>query len=100
MLIRTFGSVFEHVYLWKVSAQTLDRILVGSNKPFNFSDEDIIGRTRSLNKSAIPLPFNISRSPEQIKEIILTRSDIPLNTDDKPYIEFHAARNLLTGVRD
>lgn len=100
MLIKTFGSVFEHVYLWKVSSQTLDRILIGSNEPFSFSLEEIIKRTQYLNKYDNPLPFEISRGPEQIKEIIRTRDDIPLNTDDKPYIEFHAARNLLTGVRD
>ncbi|MEN8264384.1 MAG: fused MFS/spermidine synthase [Nitrospirota bacterium] len=100
MLIKTFGSVFEHVYLWKVSSQTLDRILIGSNEPFSFSREEIIKRTRNLNRYDKPLPFEISRSPEQIKEIIRTRDDIPLNTDDKPYIEFHAARNVLTGARD
>ncbi len=100
MLIKTFGSVFEHVYLWKVTAQTLDRILIGSNEPFSFSKEEIIERIQKLNRFDIPLPFEISRSPEQIKEIIRTRDDIPLNTDDKPYIEFHAARNLLTGVRE
>jgi spermidine synthase len=99
MLIRTFGSVFENVYLWKPEGR-LERILIGSHETFAFSAEDIVERTSRLNSLERPLTFAVSRDPEQIREIIKTRSDIPLNTDDMPTIEFHAARNMLSGVRD
>jgi spermidine synthase len=99
MMIMTFGSVFEHVYLWKVE-HSMDLIMVGSHTPFGFSADRIRERVEGLNKGGMPLPFVLSRTPEQTREILTERRDIPLNTDDRPLIEFHAARNLLTGVMD
>jgi spermidine synthase len=99
MLVRTFGSVFENVYLWKPE-ERLERILIGSHEPFAFSREEIVERTLRLNRMERPLRFVLSREPKQIRDIIKTRDDIPLNTDDKPSIEFHAARNILSGVRE
>jgi spermidine synthase len=99
MMVRTFGSVFEHVHLWKVK-HSYDLILVGSEVPFIFNAEEIKKRTMELNKSGVELPFVLSRGPEQVREIVKQRLDIPLNTDDRPVLEFHAARNLITGVQD
>lgn len=99
MMIMTFGSVFEHVYLWKVE-HSLDLIMVGSRTPIGFSADQIKESVKGLNRGGMPLPFVLSKTPEQIRDILAERRDIPLNTDDRPLLEFHAARNLLTGVRD
>jgi hypothetical protein len=99
MLIRTFSSVFKHAYLWKPDDDRLERILIGSRETFAFSSKEIAERVHQLNQLERPLAFVLSRDPEQMRSIVETRGDIPLNTDDMPTIEFHAARNMLTGVR-
>lgn len=99
MMIKTFGSVFEHVYLWKIQP-SMDLILIGSKSPFRLSPEEIIERTNALNTKGADLPFVLSRTPEQIKKILEAKNEIPINTDDKPLLEFHAAKNLITGVQD
>jgi hypothetical protein len=52
------------------------------------------------NREISGLVFVLSRIPEQVREIVDTELHIPLNTDDRPILEFHAARNQLTGIRD
>lgn len=99
MMLKTFGSVFSHVYLWK-APRGLDLIMLGSQKPFVFTKEGIKERVMVFNRSNEPLDFMLSRDPQQVREILMTEEDIPLNTDDRPYLEFHAARNFITGVKD
>lgn len=97
MMVKTFGSVFDYVYVWAVK-HSLDLLLVGSNEPFKFTTDEIIERVHILNTSNFPLVFILSKSPLQIREFLLNSSQIPLNTDDRPLLEFRAAKNLLTGV--
>jgi spermidine synthase len=97
MMVKTFGSAFRYVYVWAVQ-QSLDLLLVGSNSPFAFSPEEILGRVTRINKSGFPLLFVLSKSPGQIRQFIANSPSVPLNTDDKPLLEFHAAKNLLTGI--
>jgi spermidine synthase len=99
MMLRTFGSTFKHVYLWRIDS-TLDLMLVGSNEPFIFSADEIGKRVASLNINQYQIEFVLSRTPEQVRAIVNERTEIPLNTDDRPLLEFHAARNYLTGVRE
>jgi hypothetical protein len=99
MMLKTFGSVFEYMYLWKVP-RPLDLIMVGSNEPFEFSAEEMAERARSLNTFGYPMDFVLSRSPEQVRGTIRDNPGILMNTDDKPILEFHVASNFLTGVRD
>ncbi len=97
MMIKTFGAVFEHVFLWKTPL-SLDLIMVGSKDPFNFNAEEIISRVGSLNKTNMKLPFVLSRNPEQIREVIKNNSSMAMNTDDRPLLEFHAAKNFIRGL--
>ncbi len=99
MMIKTFGSVFEHTYLWKIK-HSMDLIMVGSERPFGFGGDEIVKRVRGLNTLRVPLPFVLSRTPQEVREIVRNRREIPLNTDDRPLLEFHVARNLITGVKD
>ncbi len=97
MMVKTFGSVFNYVKVWAVQ-HSLDLLLVGSHTPFQYSPEETIDRVYALNKSNFPLTFVLLKSYEQINEILREDQNIPLNTDDRPLLEFHASRNLLTGV--
>lgn len=97
MMVKTFSSVFDYVYVWAIK-HSLDLLLVGSNEPFKFTSEEIMERVYSLNTSNFPLVFILSKNPLQIKDFLLNSSHIPLNTDDRPLLEFRAAKNLLTGI--
>lgn len=99
MMLKTFGSVFSEVYLWR-APKGLDLLMLGSRKPFVFSAKEIKERVTILNRSNEPLDFMLSREPGQVKEIMRAEKNVPLNTDDKPFLEFHAARNFITGVKD
>jgi spermidine synthase len=95
LMIKTFASVFPHTMLWKVP-HALDLILVGSREPLAFTAAEIQERVKELNDSGEDLLYVLSRTPEQIAEIA-AREDVPVNTDDRPILEFHAARNLVIG---
>jgi spermidine synthase len=97
MMVKTFGSTFPYVYVWAVQ-QSLDLLLVGSNAPFAFSADEIVARVTRMNKSGFPLMFVLSKSPGQIQQFIASSPSVPFNTDDQPLLEFHASKNLLTGI--
>lgn len=59
------------------------------------SAADIIARITELN-GGVPLDLSLSRSPEQIAQIA-ARPDVPVNTDDRPLLEFRVARNFRVG---
>lgn len=99
MMLRTFGSVFGHVYMWK-TGESLDIIMVGSNEPFMFGPEEIGERVQALNIWNAPLPYALSRTPEQIRRETDRTRGLPLNTDDRPILEFHVAKNFLVFPRD
>ena len=99
MMLKTFGSVFNYVYLWKVP-ESLDLIMVGSNERFGLSAEQIRERAHTMNTSGKELDFILSKSPEEVRELISANPEIPLNTDNLPILEYHVVRNILAGVRD
>lgn len=98
MMLKTFGSVFKYVYLWKVG-DTLDLLMIGSEEPFPFDKDEIIKRVKILNNSEFDLKPVLSREPWQVEEIV-RKTDILINTDDRPLLEFNTVRNIITGVKD
>jgi spermidine synthase len=95
MMVRTFGSVFPHASLWRLS-DSLDLMLLGSLRPFRISDEMIPGRVAALDVTSQPLRFSLSRGGDEIRRIA-EDATIPMNTDDHPRLEFRIARNILMG---
>lgn len=94
--IKTFGTVFSSVQLFGVR-QSNDLILIGSKEPFVFSANELTEKVKILNTAHnYPLDYYRSKSPEQLAKIIKT-FDIPLNTDDRPILEFSAVNNFLLG---
>ena len=49
-----------------------------------------------LNTSGVPLEYVLSRDTAQVAEIA-ARPEVPVNTDDRPVLEFKAAWNLVVG---
>ena len=99
--IKTFASVFEHVYVWK-SKEYRNFTLVGSREPFDVSEEEMLLKLKAWN--IIP-PAHIDDydlalilTPERVQKIA-DMPGIPLNTDDRPYLEFAMAKNFLLGWR-
>jgi spermidine synthase len=93
MMVKTFATAFPHASLWKVP-ESLDLLLLGSREPFAHAPEELASRVTRLNGA--PIHVMLSRAPEQIQAI---RADaaVPLNTDDRPRLEFRVARNLRVG---
>jgi spermidine synthase len=95
MLLKTMGSVFPHVYVWKTPL-TIDLVIVASAEPFAMSADEIRQAVQRLNRPSHPLKFQLSRTPEEVAGVI-GNSAIPINTDDHPRLEFSAVDNLLRG---
>lgn len=95
MMLKTFVSVFPHSYLWKVTS-SMDLILVGGLEPITIPAEQIMDRVAAMNGANRPLVYTLSRNPEQLREIA-RRPEVPINTDDRPLLEFATADNFVLG---
>jgi spermidine synthase len=98
MMVKTFASEFQYVYVWAVK-HSLDILLVGSNTPFAYGTEEIMERVNNLNNTLFPITFVLSKDPDQVREFVSRNSNTIMNTDDRPLLEFHVAKNLLTGIQ-
>lgn len=98
MMVKTFATVFPHTRLWKVT-NSLDLIMVGSKSPLTLPVEEISARVSRLNTHGYPLDFQVSRTPEQVREIAVA-SDVPVNTDDRPLLEYAVVDTMLRGKVD
>jgi spermidine synthase len=95
LMVKTFASVFPQAMLWKAT-DGLDLILLGSREPFSVGPSVIQARVEELNGGRWPLNYRLSRSPDEIAEIS-AQDEVPINTDDRPILEFRVARNLRVG---
>jgi spermidine synthase len=94
LMIRTFGLVFPHTYAWQVMP-TNDIILLGSDSPLILPG-DIFERIEKREKAeGLLRNYRLWLSPDDVKRMV-DRGGI-VNTDDRPFIEFAAARNMLRG---
>ncbi|MDP2168182.1 MAG: fused MFS/spermidine synthase [Thermodesulfovibrionales bacterium] len=97
--IKTFASVFDHVYVWK-SPDHDNFTLIGSHEPFSFTEKDVFEKMKKWK--LIPeghletYPVRLILTPDKVRAIA-EMPDIPLNTDDKPYLEFAMTRNFIFG---
>jgi spermidine synthase len=110
--IKTFASVFDHVYLWRVLTSN-DYLLLGSKGPFRYSPAEIDRRSMEMVRRIIPeqwvtemvsqgvnleefFTVDLIRDDRSVPEIV-AMEDIPVITDDKPLLEFLITKNLLLG---
>lgn len=93
MMVKTFGSVFEYVTVWKIYDG--DIIMVGSMKPFRFDPIDTKKIISMLNKNSSSLNFGIVMRPVDVA-VLRHEREIPINTDNHPVLEFKVVNNMLT----
>lgn len=99
MLIHTFTSVFPYTFIWEVP-ESGDFLFVGSPKRIPQNTEKILTRIKTMQqKSSNRFTPRIIYSQEQVVKILqdMKKRNIPLNTDDRPVLEFAVAKNLLKG---
>lgn len=112
--IKTFASVFPHVRLWRVMSSS-DFLMIGSKEPFRLSIREMEEKNLMILSEIVPsdikalldedgvrfeefFKLGLIRDENSIKEILAM--DLPLNTDDRPIIEFRITWNLLHGKKD
>lgn len=92
MMIRTFSSVFSYTYVWHVMASN-DVILLGSNAPL-LDAKDVFEKLEKREKAGgLRQNYRLWLKPEDVKRMAADGGVI--NTDDRPLLEFAAARNML-----
>jgi spermidine synthase len=94
IMIRTFGSVFPNTYVWHV-VNSDDIILIGSVSSVPLPG-DIFERIEKREKAeGLWRYYRLWLNPDDVKRIVAKGGLI--NTDDWPFIEFAASRNMLGG---
>ncbi|MBI1922313.1 MAG: fused MFS/spermidine synthase [Geobacter sp.] len=91
IIVKTFATVFPYVYAWNLN--TNNAILLGSLAPITDSPDVMMGRIEGYRKNLSSNCQYIAGGSE-VKEILREHS-IPVNTDDKPVVEFLASLNLV-----
>jgi spermidine synthase len=91
IIFRTFRRSFPHAMAWT----TVDgeMILVGSLSPFQRSAQEI-GESIVRHTPHLLEQFRVARSGKEFEQL----GEGPINSDDRPIIEFHNARYLITGL--
>lgn len=95
LALRTFASVFPETLVFRVN-DGLDLILLGSRRPFRTSPDEIRRRVAAMNRRGVRLDYSLSRDEAGVRAD-LAREPGPLNTDDRPILEYRVVRNLLAG---
>ncbi len=92
MMVKTFASVFEHVQVYQVPISR-DLIMIGSAGPLR-SPEEVVKAVKAMEHWGFPLEFSLFMGELRVKALLRSRG-LPLNTDDRPLLEFSVLRNLL-----
>lgn len=89
VVTRTFARSFEHAVGWYLEGDHV--ILIGSRAPFPRTREEVMQAVDRWNPPSRGT-YGLALDEELIRSI----PPGPLNTDDRPVIEFSNARNLIT----
>lgn len=91
-VLRTFSRNFEHVTAWHIAGDHI--ILIGSN--FNFPyPEEVITETLTARRPDLRGLYRVAFSEDDVHHL----PEGQINTDDRPIIEFHNARNIILGPK-
>jgi spermidine synthase len=92
VVLRTFHKSFPHAMAWATEDDEI--VLVGSLRPFGRSvqeiSEHVVAHAPDLSGR-----FGAVRSGDEFDRL----PEGPINTDDRPFLEFRNARHLLTGLK-
>jgi len=89
IILRTFAKNFQHAMAWYVEGDFI--ILTGSNVSFRHPPGEYMQAVNYYNP-ALQGKWNIAMTEEMFSKI----PPGPINTDDKPVVEFSNARNIIT----
>lgn len=105
MVINSFFDVFPHGAVWLSSVDESDLLLIGSNQPLKMDPEWVrqVVSTPAIRRRLFQLGLcedyailgHYVCSREAALEVF---RGAPLNTDDRPALEFRAARQMLLSI--
>lgn len=94
MMIRTFRKAFLYVYAWHITSSD-DIILLGSGSPVAAAYDIFKGMQHREKAEEIWKDYRLWLKPEDVN--ILADEAGVINSDDRPVLEFNAAKNMLGG---
>ncbi|MDP2211170.1 MAG: hypothetical protein Q8J63_05480, partial [Candidatus Aquicultor sp.] len=97
MMLKTFQMVFPQTYAWGSNQgvnEAVDVMLIGLKGERTLDPEAVDKAVRSGMKGAEGFEFAFFGDPAQIAETVKATS-IPINTDDRPLLEFKTPRNQI-----
>jgi hypothetical protein len=92
VVLRTFHRSFPHAMAWATEDDEI--VLIGSLRPFERSAQEIAERV-AAHAPDLSGRFGMVRSGDGFDQLV----EGPINTDDRPFLEFRNARHLLTGLK-
>ncbi len=98
ILLKTFHLAFPYVYVMHVELNS-DLIFIGSRERFRFSSDEIADRVAGLNDEGLKLGYSTLMTPDEVSSFLAENSEIKVNTDDLPILEFKVARRLVAGLQ-
>ena len=88
MMVKTFASAFPNTHVWSTRSETgqlIDLIMVGVNGDAALNPDAITKQVRSTGGESFKFEYEFG--PQDLKTA-LDDASIPMNTDDKPLLEY------------
>ena len=88
MMVKTFASAFPNTHVWSTRSETgqlIDLIMVGVNGDAALNPDAITRQVRSTGGESFKFEYEFG--PQDLKTA-LDDASIPMNTDDKPLLEY------------
>ena len=101
MMLKTFQEAFPQVYVWGSNQgqdEAVDMLLIGVNGD-RILDPEQINADVIASVPDVELDFGLFATPPDVAAAVQS-DDIPLNTDNLPYLEFRAPRNQIEFYRE
>jgi spermidine synthase len=92
VVLRTFHRSFPHAMAWATEDDEI--VLIGSLEPFGRSVQEIAERVVA-HAPDLSERFGVVRSGAEFDRL----PEGPINTDDRPFLEFRNAKHLLNGLK-
>lgn len=99
MMMKTFTQVFPNTYVWGSNQgenEAVDLLLIGVNGDAELRPAAI--QAQIASSSDVALDFGFFGGPNDIAQAV-TDPSIPLNTDDRPLLEFRTPKNQIEFFR-
>lgn len=102
MMLKTFQQVFPETYAWGSNQgqdEAIDIMLIGTKGERAVDPETVFNEVKELGSGLNVFDFKLFGGPADIAEIVKDPS-IPVNTDDRPLLEFRTPANQIEFFAD